>query len=254
MKKALITGASSGIGKEFAFCLGEMGYNLIITGRREKEIYAVKEEIEGKYGVEVEVFIIDFGHKNEFELFLEKIRKKEITFVINNAGYGHGKKFEELSYDEIAKMLDVHIMAGVRIIKNLLEEDSLQKIINVSSLASYLPTSYNGIYGGSKSFINFFTESLFIKLRKRGISVQLLLPSFTYTDFHSRQGIERPKSRGIIRWMEAGEVAKYSLKSIDKNSCLCIPGLINRILFKIFNFVPKKLYYKIAEKSRELGK
>ena len=254
MKIGLVTGATSGIGREYAKALAAMGYNLVITGRRLEYIDEVKKELESSYKVEVEVILVDFGIKDDFMAFIDKISRLKIDFVVNNAGYGNEKDFLQMDFEDMEKMVEVHINAGMKIIRSLLPNMTEGTIINVSSLASYTPTSYNGLYGGTKSFINFFTESLYIRLRKDGFRVQLLLPSFTYTDFHKRQGIDvdNLKNKGFIRWMDAKEVVDYSIKSLNKKGCLCIPGRLNRILFFMFRFVSRRFYYKMIEKDKGL--
>lgn len=254
MKRGLVTGATSGIGKEYARALAAMGYNLVITGRRREYIEEVKNELERLYKVEVEVVIVDFGMEEHFAEFLDKIRNMKIDFIVNNAGYGNDRDFLKMDFEDMEKMVDVHINAGMKIIRSLLPNMSRGTIVNVSSLASFTPTSYNSLYGGTKAFINFFTEALYIRLRKDGFRVQLLLPSFTYTDFHKRQGIpeEKLKNKAFIKWMDAREVVEYSIKSLNKKGCLCIPGRINRVLFFMFRFIPRSFYYKIIEKDKGL--
>lgn len=252
--RALITGATSGIGREYAIQLAKKGYNLIITGRREKIIHELKSILEGEYGIEVEVVIADFSIEEDVERVVEAGKKIGIDMIINNAGFGNEASFFDNSYESIKGMIDVHILALTRLTRELIPVMNSGTVINVSSLASYLPTPYNNVYGGTKAYINVFTESLYLELREKGFKVQLLLPSFTYTQFHKRIGIDDSmrKNKGLIRWMKAGDVVSYSLNSLNKNKCLCIPGSLNRVLFQLFKIIPKNIYYNFVKNMKKL--
>ncbi len=252
--RGLITGATSGIGREYAYALGKKGYNLILTGRRKEVLEKIKDELENRYKVECHLVIGDFSRVEIVEELIRIAKKKGIDMLINNVGFGNEYKFFQGEYAESEKMIDVHIKVMTRLTHDLVPTMKKGTIINVSSLASFLPTSYNNVYGGTKAYINIFTESLYLHLKKKGFKVQLLLPSFTYTQFHAKIGIKdsQRKNKGLIRWMEAREVVGYSLDSLEKNRCICIPGKLNRFLYKLFKLVPKSLYYYFVKDMDEL--
>lgn len=252
--RGLITGATSGIGKEYAYALGKKGYDLILTGRRKEVLEEIKKDIEDRYKVEVYIHIGDFSRVEVVEELIKIVKEKDLDILINNVGFGNSHKFFEGTYEESEKMIDVHVKVMTRLIYELVPLMNKGKIINVSSLASFLPTSYNNVYGGTKAYINIFTESLYLHLKKDGFRVQLLLPSFTYTEFHAKLGMEDSarKNKGLIRWMEVKEVVNYSLDCLEKDRCLCIPGRLNRLLYSLFKFIPKNLYYYFVKNMNEL--
>ncbi|MEA3560167.1 MAG: SDR family oxidoreductase [Candidatus Omnitrophota bacterium] len=251
-KYALITGATSGIGAAFAAHLAQSGYNLIITGRREKIIQKVAGEIKTNYKVDVRVILADFSMKNDLDrltAYLNEIDNIEI--LVNNAGFGNRKLFFDDDFNNQEKMLKVHINAVVRLTRRIVPKmikNGKGIIINVSSLAAFLPSSTTGIYCATKAFINTFSESMHIILKDKNIKVQALCPGFTRTDFHQKLDIGRSmlKNKGIIRWMAADDVVKISLAALKKRKVIVIPGFFNKLIKLLITLLPKNLYYKSA--------
>jgi len=250
-KIAFITGGTSGIGAAFARRFACEGYDLIITGRRKTIIQTLAEDISNRYNVNVEVIIAELSRDNEVDLLVKKIEKNEdIEILVNNAGFGIGKVDEDVMKKR-KDMVKVHILSTMKFtyaaIPNMIRKKS-GIIINVSSIASFLPLPGNGVYSGTKAFLNNFSESIYLRLKDKGISVQCLCPGFTRTDFHSRIGYpeEELKNRGIVRWMSADEVVEYSMKCLKKNRVICIPGFWNRMIVLGLTILPKTLYYKIV--------
>jgi short-subunit dehydrogenase len=250
-KLTVITGATSGIGKAFAHHFARQGYDLLITGRRREVITGVAEELKNNYSINVEVVIADLSKNEDLSLLLQIIgKKKNIEVLVNNAGYGMRVKFREDEIDHQIAMLKVHVHAPLMLIHKVLPmmmEKKNGTIINVSSLAAFLPTSGNAMYTSTKSFLMSFTESLHMDVRHYGIRVQCLCPGFTYSDFHRDRDIN-PDSmgRGIMRWMNPADVVDYSMQCLDNRKILCIPGIINRVLSLLIAGMPRNLYYLIA--------
>jgi len=252
MRYALITGATSGIGAEYAKKLAEKGYNLIVTGRREEVIKGIAEEINERWGVEVSVIIADFTIKRDVDRVMKEIRGLNIEFLVNNVGFGHKKKFLEDSYENQKKMIDVHIDAMCRIthyVAGRMKTGRRGHIVNVSSMAAFTPAAFNHLYSASKIFINTFSEALYIDLMDKGVKVQALCPGFTRTDFHREMEVSEDtfKNRGLIRWMKAEDVVEISYSEVVDRGGICIPGICNKILYHIVRRVPKKFYYKVAK-------
>jgi len=251
MKYALITGATSGIGAAYAHALGKRGYNLILTGRRRGVIEKVACDIREELEVDVEIILADFTKKTDVERVLERIGECDIEFLINNVGYGNKKRFLEDSYENQREMLDVQIDAMCRITHLVAKKMKVLgrgDIINVSSLAAFTPASFNHLYSASKSFIVTFSEALYIDLMGDGIRVQVLCPGFTRTDFHRGMEIEGKtlENRGLVRWMDPKKVVEISLGELARKGGICIPGLCNKILYKLVRSLPRKVYYRIA--------
>ncbi len=249
---AVVTGATSGIGRAFAEKLAEQGYDLLITGRREKLIKEFGDELEKKYGIKTTVVIADFSNQAQVTELLVTIEGLDgIGVLINNVGFGNQKNFLEDNFENQEKMLTVHINTMAKITHVALKKMGRGScIINVSSMAAFTPAGFNHFYSASKAFVNSFSESLYVSLRKNGIRVQALCPGFTRTDFHNKLGMgdEKLVNRGLIRWMKPEEVVKKSLSALERGKVVYIPGFLNRSLYMILRFIPKKIYYKMAEK------
>ena len=253
-KTALITGATSGIGRTFAGRFASMGYDLIITGRRKKIIDDTAREISKRYGVTVTVVIAELSEEAGIRKVLAAIKKaRTIDALVNNAGYGIDGIFIERKIQDHIDMITVHVNAALRLIHASLpgmisREEGI--IINVSSLGAWTPGPINGIYGGTKAFLNIFTESLHTEVRKYGIKVQALCPGFTVTDFHKQMGVEE-KIRNIrfFHWMKPEDVVNTSMKCLKKGKILCLPGIPNRLIRFAVGLIPRRLYYRMAEKS-----
>ena len=253
---AIITGATSGIGAEFARQLAGQGYNLIISGRRREVIEKVARDIEAVYGVQVQVVIVDFLIEAEIKEFIRVIRQADkIEVLINNAGFGLEEPFYEDTYEHQEGMIRVHVQALTAITHAVIPKliaNGKGSIINVSSMAPMIATPSSPLYAGTKAYINSFSESLYISLMPHHIKVQALCPGFTKTDFHAKLGWsdDQRKNAGVFRWMEAEKVVRLSLKAIRKNKVIFIPGLLNKlfiILIYLLRALPGGLFYFIAD-------
>ncbi|NLK62410.1 MAG: SDR family oxidoreductase [Fusobacteria bacterium] len=254
MAYAVITGATSGLGLEYANILASYGYNIIMIGRREGKLEKEAEKIRNRYSKKVNTVVCDLSIKSDINRLLiyldEKDKEEEIFYFINNAGFGTNIDFFSDEFKHQRKMLQVHIEALTKLthfIAPKMVERGSGNIINVSSLASFLPLPRSPFYCSTKMFINTFTESIYPYLRKNGVNIQAVCPGFIKTEFHSRQNldIKNLKKNFLITWMEPKNVVELSLKNLHKP--IYIPHIKNKILFIIINLIPKKLYYKIAE-------
>lgn len=248
----LITGASSGLGKDFAYQLASLGYNLILVGRREELLNYIKVDIENKYSVDVVYKIVELSKAEELLSFVKEIKDSyEVEFLVNNAGYGGEAPFIDNSLDNNIRMIDVHINATVKLsyeFGNLMKSRNRGFIVNVSSLASYTNTVGASMYCSTKAFVRSFTETLALELKQYNIKVQALCPGFARTDFHEKLNMKEEKlqNQGIVRWMKSSDVVKASIKSIrNSNKIVVIPGFLNRFIMNLTKFIPKPLYYKL---------
>ena len=252
MKKAIVTGATSGIGRAFAEKLAGLGYDLILTGRREDVIRKVSDEISKRYGVEVQIVIVDFSNLDEVEKLIGIIEGlDEVGALVNNVGFGNERNFLEDEYETQEKMLTVHINTTCRICHSVIKKmQSGSFIINVSSMAAFTPAGFNHFYSATKAFINTFSEALYVSLSDKGINVQSLCPGFTRTDFHNKLGMDKSKlvNRGMVRWMKAEDVVEKSMAALDKGKVIYIPGFLNKLMYRILKIIPKKMYYRMAKK------
>ena len=247
---ALITGATSGIGKAYANEFARRGYDLIITGRRKPIIEAIAGQLRDNYGVSVKVIIADLRIRADVKRLLKVIEiEGKIDVLVNNAGYGLMKLFHDDELRNQLEMIDVHVTVPAMLIHKLLPsmiESGKGTIINVSSLAAFLPTHTNMMYSGSKRFLVNMSESLSMELRSYGIMVQCLCPGFTRSDFHRRRQMTALWARQRIFIQEPADVVKYSVKCLHRNKVVCIPGFMNRLLMYLLPLVPGKIYFRFA--------
>ncbi|HDP80101.1 MAG TPA: SDR family oxidoreductase [Spirochaetes bacterium] len=255
-KTAVITGATSGIGAAFARRLASEGYDLLVTGRRKALIEKQAAELSDKYGVKVTVIIAELSLEKDLRGLEKRLSALErVDFLVNNAGYGVYENFADTGADEHERMVRVHVTAPVRLTRAVLPGMISRKsgaVINLSSVGSFIPMEKNGMYGGTKAFLNIFSESLNIELRDTGVRVQALCPGFTRTDFHEKLGLttEGQKRLEGYRWMSADEVVDCSLRCLGNNRVICVPGFSWRSILVFVKLLPRKLLYRIVREKR----
>jgi len=249
-KLAVITGATSGIGRAFAIYFASQGHDLIITGRRKALLKQLSTQLERNYFVHVDPVVIDLSKKRDLTRLLHIVAlSKDIDVLINNAGYGVNCAFSTDEVSHQMEMMKVHVDAPLMLIHRVLPHMVRNKsgiIINVSSLAATMPTAFNGMYSASKLFLRSFTESLHMDVVGSGIKVQCLCPGFTQSDFHRNNQLKehvRP-----FFWMTPEQVVNYSVYCLKKGQVICIPGFLYRVLNRISLIIPRKMYYPIASK------
>ncbi len=255
--RALITGATSGIGAAFATRLAQKGFDLILHGRRQEKLTELAKNLERMYNISTEIIIAELSRAEELKRVEERIQSLDrLDMLINNAGYWTPGTFWEHSPDSLEAMIMVHVIAPVRFIRAALPrmlERNKGDIINVSSIGAYFNMVTVENYGATKAYILSFTESLHVALMGTGIRVQALAPGFTVTEFHSRLGADFTKAQR--RWMRAEEVVDRSLKALDKRHIVCIPGARNWLLVKGAGVLPRRVYYRVmhfvGEKVKE---
>jgi len=252
-RTALITGATSGIGAEYARRLAADGYNLIITGRREGKIKALADELFQTYESNVEVILVELSNSVQIDEFIKSIKDREIDLLINNAGFGTVKFFHQEPFENQEKMIMTHIVAHTKIIYALLPKMINKRagiIINVSSSGAFLPSPKTVTYSGTKAFLVAFTESLHLELEGTGVQVQVVCPGLTRTDMHVRLGIpeEATAEWGPFKWISPQEVVECSLRCLKKKKVLCLPGRMNRIQIFMRRLIPESLYYKTTSR------
>lgn len=258
-KVAIVTGATSGIGKEFAFKLAEKGYDLIVVGRREELLNDVADKLRKSYGITVDVNILDLSDTNQLDIFYDKVKEIEnVEFLVNNAGLGIEGIFSNDEYKNQEKLLKVHVDASTKITHGVISNMKKNKsgyIVNVASLAGFNAFPDSLMYCSTKSYLITMSQCLAMELIAYNIKVQALCPGFTITDFHKKldMDVNEIKKKGIMKWGTTKDVVDYSLKLLEKKmKVIAIPGLLNRILYWIVKIVPKIIYYKIAAKGWDL--
>ena len=236
---AVITGASSGIGAEFARKLAARKCDLILVARRHERLKLLGAELSAAYGVDVRTSVADLADPEAVESLAEVVAQQpNLKYLVNNAGFGTMGRFADIDIKPQIEMIRVHVLATVRLTRAALP-GMLQRnqgvIINVSSLAAWITSAGNVQYSATKAYLNSFSESLQDELRNTSVRVQALCPGFTYTEFHDRE-LLRGFDRSVIpkrMWMSAEEVVDYSLKCLRNHNVIVIPGWRNRLLTRV---------------------
>ena len=251
-RTALITGATSGIGKVFAKRLASEGYDLILTGRRQEVLEALANDLVKAHGITVEPVIAELSDERDTERLVKKLQGLEtLSLLINNAGFGTTGLFHEESAETQAAMVKCHVLAPVLLMHAALPgmiRAGEGAVINVSSVRAFGPGIRTAVYASTKAFLNSLSQSTALELAGTGVKVQVLCPGYTMTDFHSRLGLDTSgKNRGLVRWMSAEQVVDASLRCLAKNKIVCLPDFWNTALAMLMKFSPLTLIQKFGQ-------
>lgn len=244
-KTALITGASSGLGRDFAHILAEKGCNLILVARREQRLNDLRDEITGKFSLTVTVIAQDLGHVDASKKLYDIIaaRKIEVDILINNAGFGLYGQFIEIPWEQQRTMLELDMLALTEL-TNLYAKDMLSRgsgqILFVSSIAAYQPTPTYATYAAAKSYVLHFGEALNYELRNTGVSVSVLSPGVTKTEFLQIAGQKATLYQRLVM-MESRPVAEIGIRAMLKGKPSVLPGLINKLTAFSVRLVPRRI-------------
>ena len=245
-KRALITGASSGIGKALALEFASKGYNLFLTARNEAALLHVAAECAGKFKIETEIYLADFSNLAAVDDLVRVLSAsgREFEILVNNAGFGVHGEFAKTELDIELKMLNVQLAAMVKLTKSLLPGMMARKngrVLNVASVYSFAPVPFQAVYSACKAFMLSFSAALREELKGSGVTVTVLCPGTTQTEFRARAGItEKNKSAGV----SAESVAQIAVRETLRGKHLVVPGFSNRLFVFFarrlpFAFVPR---------------
>ena len=241
---ALITGASSGIGAEFAERLAARGMHLVLTARREEKLIQLAEELHTKHGTRCEVIVCDLTKSEQIDHLIDEIsnRQIDIELLVNNAGFAVVGEFEKTDSQEVLKMIQLNIAAltdlTYRILPDMLDHQH-GAIINVASVAAFQPVAYMGAYAASKSYVLNFSESLWAEVRDRGVTVMALCPGVTQTSFFDVAGV--PGWLKKQRSQTPEEVVKTALHALEKRKLYTVSGWRNYFLTLAVRLASRKL-------------
>lgn len=247
---ALITGASSGIGKELARVHAWEGGDLVLVARRKKELEALKKELEEGFGIKVKVLVKDLTEPHATkEIYLELAKEKiEVDYLINNAGFGGIGKFYEQDWSLNEAMIKLNIMALTSLTRYFLPDfvkRNKGRILNVSSTASLFPGPLQAVYYASKAYVSSFSMAIAEELRGTKVTVTTLMPGATETEFGEKSGMS--KTRLFKKTFSAKMVAEEGYDAMKKGQLVVTAGLTlsQRFMIAITPLMPKKLVLKV---------
>lgn len=250
-KTALITGASAGIGLEFAKIFAKEKYDLVITARNETKLNELANEIKNKNNVNVKVVVKDLSKHNAGEEIFNELKEENIVtdVLVNNAGFGVFDNYWDIELQDEKNMLQVNIMALAEL-TNLFANDMVNrgggKILNVASTAAFQPGPTMAGYYASKAFVLSYSQAIDFELRKKGVQVSTLCPGPTITEFQIRANMEDINlfKKGLV--MSAEEVAQIGYNGLMKGKSVIIAGAMNKISAMSSKISPSKISMKIV--------
>lgn len=234
-KIALITGASGGIGYEFAKLLAKNNYDLVMVARNKEKLLEKKEELVNNYKINVKVIVKDLSLKDSPKEIYEEIKLDGINIdtLINNAGFGTFGEYTTVPFERQKSLVDVNVVAVMQLcylFANDMKKKREGKILNVASIAAFQPGPYMSMYYASKAFILSFTESLNKELKKYNINVTALCPGPVKTNFESNAQMVNSKMFKILSVADPTVVAEKGYKALLKNKAFIVPGFSNKLL------------------------
>jgi len=248
-RRAVVTGASAGIGAAFSERLAREQYDLVLVARTRDRLEALAKRLTESRGIGVEILPADLCQASDLRLVEERLASDPtIDLLVNNAGFGNFGTVAEIDVDRLDAEIRLNVLALVRLTRAVLApmvSRGRGAIINVSSMAGIQPTPFNANYGATKAFVNSFTEAIYEELRESGVRVQALQPGFTHTEFQERAGIDASRIP-TVAWMEASEVVDASLAALRRGDLICVPGGMNRAVATLSGAIPRALARRLS--------
>jgi uncharacterized protein len=241
---AVVTGATAGIGREFAEQLAGRGYDLLLVARDGDRLRKAAAALGSTHGVGTEAFPADLTRDDDVTRVAERIAASpKLALLVNNAGFGTRGRLAEVDPERQAAMVRLHALAPLRLTQAALPvllRNGAGAVVNVSSVASFIYSAGNANYCATKAYLTTFSEGLAAELAGTGVQAQALCPGFTRTEFHSRMA--EPDRLPGFAWLSSQAVVEHSLRCLDRGGpTVCIPGLRFRFLVGLIRLTPRRL-------------
>ena len=252
MPTALITGASAGLGAEFARQLAARGADLVLVARSTEALKELAEELRGRYDVAVEVRTADLTQTRGVNRIAERLADTErpIDLLVNNAGFGLPLHFANNDVADEVDHLRIHVEAPLRLTHAALGAMRGRggRIVNVASVAAFLPRS---TYGACKQWLVGFSEWANAEYARDRVSVTAVCPGFTHTSFHERMGLSAGEE-GVASflWLDAEAVVREALRDAARGRAVSVPSLRYKALVALSRFVPRSLLARAGRQGR----
>lgn len=253
---ALITGASSGIGKALARVFAQHGYRLVVVAEDGRGLTEVAQELRNKYSIDVVEVHKNLVNEHAPQEIYDQLNEQgiEVDVLVNNAGVGQKELFHETDIEKDLYIIRLNIEALVRLTKMFLKDMTARgrgKILNLGSVAGFQPGPMMAVYHASKAFILSFSESIADELEGTGVSITVLCPGPTDTHFFERADMENARILSDATVMDPDEVARTGYRAMIEGKRLVIPGLNNKVLTFSRRFMPKALQASLNRKFYE---
>lgn len=253
-RAALVTGASAGIGAEFAKLLASEGYSPLLVARRRKRLQQLAAELSERHGVRCETFSADVTDPKAPASIVDYAKSVglSIDVLINNAGLSGKTAFVATQWEDLHGKIQVMVTALMELCHRVLpgmRERGWGRIINLSSTAAFAPPGAGLLYTGIKSYVLAISQSLDMELKPQGIHVTALCPRFTRSEFHDAMGTrgEADKLPGIL-WQEREDVVREGWADVMKGALVCVPGTVNKLLTSTMRLLPLDQQYQLGKR------
>ena len=253
MSTALITGATAGIGLEFARQLAARGEDLVLVARDEARLEDVAAQLRSSYSVSVEVLPADLTDPARLATVEARLaqRHRPVDLLVNNAGFGLKERFLDNPIDVEQAQQDVLVRAVLRLTHAALGgmvDRGRGGVINVSSVAAFLP---RGTYSAAKAWVNSFSAWAHQEYADRGVTVMALCPGFVRTEFHERLGVDRDSSAPKVLWLEPDRLVRDALADFDKGRAMSIPSKRYKAIVAASRVVPRTGLQRLQSLGRK---
>jgi short-subunit dehydrogenase len=256
-KYAVVTGASSGIGTDFARVLAERGCNLVLVARREDRLRALQQELSAAHNVQAQVIAMSLSAPDAPQALYDRIRGLgiDVDVLINNAGFGLHGNFMDIPWEREHEMLELDIIALVHLTK-LFVRDMVARnfgfVLQVSSIGAYQPSPTYATYSAAKSFVLNFGEALNYELRHTNVKVSVLSPGVTASEFLQVAG-QKPTFYQRMTMMPSRTVAAAGINAMLKGKPSKVPGLMNALPVWLLRFTPRRMSAAMASAAMQAG-
>lgn len=248
---ALVTGATAGIGLEFARQLAQRGHDLVLVARDEQRLEQVAADLSASYGVAAEVLRADLGDRAELARVEARLADpgRPVEVLVNNAGFGLKHRFLENSVEQEQAHLDVLVVAVMRLSHAALGPMVARgsgKVLNVSSVAGFLP---RGTYGAAKAWVTRFSIWANAEYRPAGVTVTALCPGFVRTEFHARMDVDQSSAPGLL-WLDAERLVREALADLDAGKAVSVPSKRYKAIVAAVRYVPAGMLQRFQSFGR----
>ena len=253
---ALITGASAGIGRELAREFPAHGYDLILTARRADELHKLADELTAAHGNVAHVIPADLSEPAAPASLYAEVegRGHAVDVLVNNAGFGMHGRFAETDPGTFSAMLQLNVVALSELTRLFLPGMIARgrgRVLNVASIASFMPGPFMAGYYASKAYVRSLSEALSEELRGTGVTVSCLCPGPVHTEFASTAGMAGAKLFESPNAMTAEPVARAGYRATVRGRRVCVPGFLNRTILFAVRFLPKFAVLKMVSRLQE---
>jgi short-subunit dehydrogenase len=247
VSRALVTGASSGIGEAFARRLVADGWSVVAVARREERLRALPGD--------VEVLVADLSSGEGVAAVERRLAAGDVDLLVNNAGFGTTARLVDIEPARLQEEIDVDVVALARLTRAALPamlERGSGAILNVSSVVSFFPTPKMATYAGAKAFVTAFTESVAEEVRGTGVQAAVLCPGLTRTEFQDVANEQSARNLPAFAWQSADAVVDAALAGLAAGKVVIVPGALNKAVVAGLGVTPHGLLRRIAALGQRL--